>query len=58
MGAFAEERQQLYENIQAFVPANEQEAVDKEIFLRALRDVPNAYRPQCASPYGVFDLGG
>ena len=43
MGAFAEERQQLYENIQAFAPANEQEAVDKEIILRALRDVPDVF---------------
>ena len=43
MGACAEERQQLYENIQAFAPANEQEAVDKEVILRALRDVPNVF---------------
>ena len=38
MGAFAEERQQLYENIKAFAPANEQEAVDKEVILHALRE--------------------
>ena len=43
MGTFAEKRQQLYENIRAFTPANEQEAVDKEVILCALRDVPNVF---------------
>ena len=40
MQAFTQDRQLLYESIQAFAPFNEQEAADKEIILQALQNDP------------------